>query len=219
MNEDSLISSAINPPDSERAYKYAMHALTRSATDIAAEFDVSDDLKPVLRGLALYFSGDSRFEEEGYGSLKKGLFVTGNVGTGKTLLMRAASRAFAIGNKRMLEANTSAIVDKYVTQGIESIARYMCWDASTVDYRAEAGIYFFDDLGAEPKEAKFMGNSLNVMQRVIMSRYDLRIPFTYTHFTSNVGGEEIETMYGTRVRSRLREMVNFIEVPGYDKRK
>ncbi|RZK00116.1 MAG: ATPase, partial [Flavobacterium sp.] len=35
-----------------------------------------------------------------------------------------------------------------------------------------------------------------------------------THITSNLSASEIETHYGLRVRSRLREMVNLIS---YDK--
>lgn len=53
------------------------------------------------------------------------------------------------------------------------------------------------------------------MAEILLSRYDLfvskRIP---THLTTNLSASEIETHYGLRVRSRLRQMVNLI---AYDK--
>jgi len=55
------------------------------------------------------------------------------------------------------------------------------------------------------------GNECNVMGEILLSRYDLfvakKIP---THLTTNLSASEIERIYGNRVRSRLREMVNLI---------
>ena len=49
------------------------------------------------------------------------------------------------------------------------------------------------------------------MGEILLSRYDLfvakKIP---THLTTNLSASEIESLYGNRVRSRLREMVNLI---------
>ena len=49
------------------------------------------------------------------------------------------------------------------------------------------------------------------MAEILLSRYDI---FTtkkiQTHITTNLSASEIETHYGNRVRSRLREMNNLI---------
>jgi DNA replication protein DnaC len=53
------------------------------------------------------------------------------------------------------------------------------------------------------------------MAEILLSRYDI---FTtkkiQTHITTNLSASEIETHYGSRVRSRMREMFNLI---AYDK--
>lgn len=49
------------------------------------------------------------------------------------------------------------------------------------------------------------------MAEILLSRYDI---FTakkiQTHITTNLSASEIENIYGNRVRSRLREMINLI---------
>lgn len=49
------------------------------------------------------------------------------------------------------------------------------------------------------------------MAEILLSRYDI---FTakkiQTHITTNLSASEIETHYGNRVRSRLREIINLI---------
>jgi len=60
------------------------------------------------------------------------------------------------------------------------------------------------------------------MAEIILSRYDLFIRHKMlTHFTTNLSADEIEKLYGARVRSRLREMCNLIAFPkdALDKRR
>jgi DNA replication protein DnaC len=49
------------------------------------------------------------------------------------------------------------------------------------------------------------------MAKILLSRYDI---FTskkiQTHITTNLSASEIESVYGNRVRSRMREMFNLI---------
>ena len=49
------------------------------------------------------------------------------------------------------------------------------------------------------------------MAEILLSRYDI---FTskkiQTHITTNLSASEIESVYGNRLRSRLREMINLI---------
>ena len=53
------------------------------------------------------------------------------------------------------------------------------------------------------------------MGEILLSRYDLLNHLepgkrVKTHITTNLNAEELEKRYGTRVRSRLREMMNVI---------
>lgn len=74
-------------------------------------------------------------------------------------------------------------------------------------------IYCFDDLGIE-QNMKHFGNESNVMAEILLSRYDLlRYRGIITHATTNLNANELEKLYGNRVRSRLREMFNLITFP------
>jgi hypothetical protein len=71
-------------------------------------------------------------------------------------------------------------------------------------------VYCFDDLGTE-SSLKYFGNKCSVMAKFLLSRYDLFISKRMlTRITTNLSSNEIEEMYGTRVRSRLREQFNLI---------
>lgn len=186
------------------------------AKSVAPDFKLDDWIKPVFENLCLYFTKDPRFN----GDLNKGIMLVGNVGVGKTLLMRAFAR-----NKRqcfdIIKCRT--VADEFSEDGPEMMPKY--YDApksliGTFEYFLQKQIgYCFDDIGTEDAPAHYYKNSMNVMEKVILNRYDNRLPYDLTHFTTNLPMEDIEASYGTRVRSRLREMVNLIELPGDDRRK
>ncbi len=71
--------------------------------------------------------------------------------------------------------------------------------------------YCFGDLGIE-NEVKHFGTQTNVMAQVILMHYNLcQNSKVVTHFTSNLTADQIEKYYVDRVRSRLKEMCNWIE--------
>lgn len=183
-------------------------------------FDIDDQIKPITRALSRYFSNDPSFEQLGEGwSLKKGLFLVGNIGSGKTTLLKA----FNV-NQRGCYAVISCrkLTDMFVDQGPEILHTYsnLLNTAKGFDnlYQDKLGICF-DDLGTE-RQGKRFGDSANVMEQIILNRYDNpNAPWHYTHITANLTVDEIEEMYGSRVRSRMREMFNMIEVTGPDRRK
>jgi len=58
------------------------------------------------------------------------------------------------------------------------------------------------------------------MQVILMGRYDQFIENGMkTFITTNIYGDEIDKLYGYRVKSRMREMCNDIYYPGEDRRK
>ncbi|MEK6878907.1 MAG: ATPase, partial [Nanoarchaeota archaeon] len=68
----------------------------------------------------------------------------------------------------------------------------------------------FDDMGTED-DRKNYGNESNVMADVMLNRYDnKRNLIRKTHITTNLTTEEMEQRYGSRVRSRMREMFNLV---------
>ena len=83
------------------------------------------------------------------------------------------------------------------------------------------GFYCFDDLGVETTGRHF-GKDCNVMGEILLSRYDLFLKRKIrTHTTTNLNAQELESRYGIRVRSRMRELFNLIafDKESLDKRK
>lgn len=138
--------------------------------------------------------------------LNKGILLTGPVGCGKTNLMTlmrlvpAPDRAFALKPCR-------DIAFEFGTNGFPTIDRY-----AKLSFRDNhhPRIFCFDDLGPE-QSIKYFGNECNVMAEIILSRYEYFISAgMLTHITSNLSATEMDELYGNRVRSRLREMLNLV---------
>jgi hypothetical protein len=110
---------------------------------------------------------------------------------------------------------------EFHTEGFETVNQYSKKSFHSVGGEMLPKNYCFDDLGLE-RIVKHYGNECNVMQEVILSRYDLFIRAgMITHFTTNLSTQQIENRYGEHVLSRLVEMVNFIsfESSAIDKRR
>jgi DNA replication protein DnaC len=81
--------------------------------------------------------------------------------------------------------------------------------------------FCIDDLGIE-QNIKHFGNECNTIGDILLHRYDMHSNYgIITHATTNLNAEELEKLYGNRVRSRLRSMFNLISFPedAGDKRK
>lgn len=155
--------------------------------------------------LLVYFLSDAPEAERLGIDLSKGIFLSGPIGCGKTSIM-TLMRTVPRPERSFRIRSTRDVSFEFVQDGYEVIHRY-----SKLSY-AEYGprIYCFDDLGAE-QALKLYGNECNVMAEIILSRYDyFKSQGMLTHITSNLKATEIETMYGPRVRSRMREMFNIV---------
>lgn len=187
-----------------------MLALSRFAKMIPG-YVLDDKNIEIFKSLCLYFCGDNRCTTE-YGlDLEKGIMLVGPTGCGKTTMMRAfASNSY----NSFTEVSCRTVADEYSlpdTGGAAAIDYYSGWkEAYPENFYGQKQIgYFFDDLGTE-RTKKHYGNEINVMQDVILNRYDNRHLKAKTHLTTNLSADDIETIYGSRVRSRMREMFNFI---------
>ncbi len=142
-------------------------------------------------------------------NLNKGILLSGPVGCGKTSLMNIMKYLTPKEHKFSVKPCRD-ISFEFIQDGYSIIHKY----SKGRLYESDPKIFCFDDLGLE-NNLKYYGNECNVMAEILLSRYDIyiskRIP---THITTNLSASEIETNYGNRVRSRMREMLNLV---AYDK--
>jgi energy-coupling factor transporter ATP-binding protein EcfA2 len=172
-------------------------------------FKIFDEDKDIIYKLSNYFIRDmEKCEMEGIDP-EKGILFSGPVGCGKTSLMKLLKfivplqRPYAVVPCRN-------IVFAFNHLGYKVIEDY-----------GNGSFFCFDDLGVEPM-GRHYGQDCNVMGEILLSRYELFLKSKLkTHATTNLNAEELEERYGSRVRSRMREMFNLIafDESARDKRK
>jgi energy-coupling factor transporter ATP-binding protein EcfA2 len=179
-------------------------------------FQIIPDDHEIIYKLVIYFLGHEDEAKRLGLDLRKGIMLTGPVGCGKTSLMSLMRLVPAKERNFMMKAARD-ISFEFIQEGYDVINRYSKLSFTGTGPR----IYCFDDLGAE-QNLKYYGNSCNVMGEIMLSRYDLfSSQGMVSHVTTNLGASEIEKLYGQRVRSRMREMLNIFSYPptSCDKRK
>lgn len=199
-NADIYWKDVYNPkpvsiPTAEILYKTAI----KTARETIEDFEIDHNDKNIYGLLSLYFAKDERFLKSG-GSLKKGLSIYGNVGCGKTSMIRIFR---LLGSIPFPVVSCDAIVREYKEKdgGSKVIDKYINYNAICLD-----------DLGTE-STAKHMGNESNVISEIIIARYNKELASKQfkTHITTNLTGEDIESYYGTRFADRCVEMFNIIQ--------
>lgn len=162
-------------------------------------FKIRQDDSPIIYKLLIYAIQDKENCEAHNINLRKGILLLGPVGSGKTSLMTIILPFFTIENHYSIKP-TREITYEFVNKGYPTILKYG---------KSET-IFCFDDLGVE-KNINLFGNDCNTMAEILLCRYDkFAKKGTITHATTNLNSQELEKIYGDRVRSRLREMFNLI---------
>lgn len=163
------------------------------------KFKLQESDRHIIYKLFIYFIGDKENCEKHGLELDKGILLNGPVGCGKTSLMHLMKK-FAFPNMYAVKS-TREIAAEFNQFGYSVILKYG---------KTPKRIYCFDDLGVE-NNMKYYGTECNTISEILLQRYDLNlIDGTVTHATTNLNAEELEKLYGNRVRSRMRELFNLI---------
>lgn len=165
------------------------------------KFKIHREDREILYKLCLYFIQDkARCSQLGI-DIHKGLLLCGPVGCGKTSLMKLLK--YIVPHQRPYQV----IPCRNIVFGFNHIGY------KTIEDYGSSQFFCFDDLGVEPTGRHF-GQDCNVMGEILLSRHELLInDKRKTHATTNLNAEELEERYGTRVRSRMRELFNLV---GFD---
>lgn len=170
-----------------------------------SHFKVFQEDHELLLTLLVYAIGDLEGAAKRNLDLKKGILLNGPIGCGKTSLMTLVNYFFPMGKQYQIKS-AREISFEYEKEGYSTIIRY---SKSTINKHIP-NIFCFDDLGIEQPQ-KYFGNECNVMAEILLSRYDLFVSKGIpTHLTTNLSASELESKYGNRLRSRMREMFNLV---------
>lgn len=188
------------------------------------ELDTSNEI--VFDLLCYYFAEDPLFVTtakemgcKGEITLKKGIMLAGNFGTGKTWLLKL----FAQNRRQTYYIRTAKeIATDYQTHGVDAFEKYLKLFVNPINdvatmFQKHSGLCI-DDLGAEDAKNNY-GNRINVLGDLIEGRYFNELTGHLLHVSTNLTTDALEQFYGGRVKSRLREIFNLIELPGEDRRK
>lgn len=169
------------------------------------QFSLHSEDYEIISKLIAYIMRNEEISREHNISLRKGILLVGPVGCGKTTLMTLL-RLFQPGDNRYIMKSCRDISFEFIQEGYSVILKY-----SRYSYNQDIPkMYCYDDLGTE-NSLKFYGNECNVMAEIILSRYEQFVfKKMITHLTTNLNSSEIESIYGVRVRSKMREMFNLI---------
>ncbi len=168
-------------------------------------FKILESDYPIIYKLIAYFLKDEAACYQNGITLDKGILLSGPIGCGKTTLMNLMKALAPIQHKFYIKPCRD-ISFEFIQEGYEIIHKY----SKGKLYQSDPKTICFDDLGTE-NNLKYFGNECNVMAEIMLSRYDIFISKKIqTHITTNLSASEIETAYGNRVRSRLRNMINLI---------
>ena len=172
-------------------------------------FKILETDYPILYKLIAYFLKDEPTCFQYNINLNKGILLSGPIGCGKTSIMNIMKYLTPTEHKFFVKPCRD-ISFEFIQDGYQIIHKY----SKGKLYEFEPKTICFDDLGTE-NNLKYYGNECNVMAEILLSRYDVYIAKRIqTHITTNLSASEIETQYGNRVRSRMRQMLNLI---AYDK--
>ena len=164
------------------------------------QFRIYEQDRGIVFKLCNYFINDKEYCRKENIDPQKGVLLTGPVGCGKTSLMKL------IRHLVPMQRPYEVIPTRNITFSFNHIGY------KTIEDFGNSRSYCFDDLGIEAI-GRFYGRDCNVMGEILLSRYELFLQTkgkVKTHATTNLNAGELEELYGSRVRSRMRDIFNLI---------
>ena len=185
------------------AKRMFQHMSWVSQNEFGKKLIVNADNKEFITALCYFISRDEKLETDLKMSLNKGLLIRGISGIGKTHLVKCL---------KANELNPILIIS--MLDIAEEIKEHGEYQIKSENHK----IIYLDDVGSEEAVINHYGTKINFFKTFIESVYLRAKSFNHIIFSTNNSFDEIEERYGFRVRSRLKDMFNVIEVYGEDMR-
>jgi hypothetical protein len=155
--------------------------------------------KPLIKTICFFLSEDPRFETELNFSLKKGLLIRGISGIGKTYLVNC------VKDNKIKPISIYSMID--ISDEVREYG----------GFQAKGKVIYLDDVGSE-ETVNHYGSKINWFKEFLESYYLNSTDFSRLIISTNCNFDQIQEKYGFRVRSRMKEMFNIIDVKGKDLR-
>lgn len=194
--------------------------ITYASQRINRQFEVNNENKAAINAIfsCLVLKDDESIGEDILKrkiSLKKGFYIFGDLGCGKSTFMSLLAEFKKINNDSTFRFMTvSEVCQAYKQSG--SIDRFTFNEDGI---QGKPATYCFDELGREPKVVDNYGTKMDVISQVLQDRYVLwQSKGVITHLITNLDFEELGNRYGEFIKERIVEMCNVIEFKGESKR-
>lgn len=153
------------------------------------------------------------------GRLKRGIYIAGNTGTGKSWCLEIMQAYSAVmGFKVSFIDDITPRPLRWGAFRADEICDKFVEDGNIQTFKTR-NILAIQDFGNEPEESVYMGNRLDVLRYIIEYRGDKMDELTLITSNMKINGEALNNRYGSKVSSRLVEMCNYFEIKGKDRRK
>jgi hypothetical protein len=162
---------------------------------------VNKNTSPLITAICFFMSKDHRFETELKYSFKKGLLVRGIAGLGKTFLFKC------IQQNELNPFPIYSMID--IQKAVKAEGEF------EIDIDR---LLYLDDVGTEEPVVNHYGTKINFFKNFIENYYLQKQDFSNLIISTNNNFDGLEGKYGFRVRSRIKDMFNIIDVIGEDLR-
>ncbi len=157
---------------------------------------------PLVKAICFFLSNDERFVSELGFDFNKGLLIRGVSGLGKTFLFEC------VKDNELLPITIYSMIE--LTETVK--------EEGFLDLPPTAGITYLDDVGTEEHTVNHYGTKITFFKNFIEKYYLNNTCFNKLIISTNNSFSELENKYGFRVRSRIKDMFNIINVTGTDMR-